>query len=159
MAIHFSILAWRIPWAEEPGSYSLWGHKKSNMTEKTWHALKPTRLLCPWDFPARILEWVAISLARGSSWIRDWTHVSYMSYIGRWVLYHWASRESCSMYSLSHLKSVRLSVYFHTQISCIPTAILSIFCIIIKRNVLKTCHMIFDLWILLLFLSILFCFI
>ena len=53
MAIHFSILAWRIPWAKEPGSYSLWGHKKSDTTEKTWHALQPTRLLCPWDFPGK----------------------------------------------------------------------------------------------------------
>ena len=27
--------------------------------------LYPPRLLCPWDFPARILEWVAISSSRG----------------------------------------------------------------------------------------------
>ena len=29
--------------------------------------VEPTRLLCPWDFPARILEWVAISSSGGSS--------------------------------------------------------------------------------------------
>ena len=28
MAIHSSILAWKIPWAEEPGGYSPWGHKE-----------------------------------------------------------------------------------------------------------------------------------
>ena len=33
---------------------------------------------------ARILEWVAISFSRGSSWPRDWTHVSCVSYPGRW---------------------------------------------------------------------------
>ena len=57
-----------------------------------------------WDFPwrnfpgvvhgisqARILEWVAISFSRGSFWPRDWTHISY---IGRWILYHWATREA-----------------------------------------------------------------
>ena len=34
MATHSSILAWRIPWTEEPGRiYSSWGHKESNMTE------------------------------------------------------------------------------------------------------------------------------
>ena len=34
MATHFSILAWRIPWTEEPvGGYSLWGPKESDMTE------------------------------------------------------------------------------------------------------------------------------
>ena len=38
---------------------------------------------------ARILEWVAIS-SRGSSLPKDQTHVSY---IGRWILYHWATRE------------------------------------------------------------------
>ena len=34
MAIHSSILAWRIPWTEEPGRlYSPWGHKELDMTE------------------------------------------------------------------------------------------------------------------------------
>ena len=28
MATHPSILAWRIPWREEPGGYSPWGHKR-----------------------------------------------------------------------------------------------------------------------------------
>ena len=34
MATHSSILAWRIPWMEEPGSYSPWGHKESDTTER-----------------------------------------------------------------------------------------------------------------------------
>ena len=37
---------------------------------------------------ARILEWVAMPSSRGSSWPRDKTHVSYVSCIGRWILYH-----------------------------------------------------------------------
>ena len=37
---------------------------------------------------ARILEWVAMSFSRGSSWPRDWTHVPCVSYTGRQVLYH-----------------------------------------------------------------------
>ena len=37
---------------------------------------------------ARILEWVAMPSSRGSSWPRDWTHVSYISCTGRCVLYH-----------------------------------------------------------------------
>ena len=32
MATHCSILAWRIPWTEEPGGLSPWGHKESDMT-------------------------------------------------------------------------------------------------------------------------------
>ena len=37
---------------------------------------------------ARILEWVAMPFSRGSSPPRDQTHISYVSCIGRWVLYH-----------------------------------------------------------------------
>ena len=40
---------------------------------------------------ARILEWVAIFFSRGSSRPRDQTRVSC---IGRWVLYHWATRRT-----------------------------------------------------------------
>ena len=36
---------------------------------------------------ARILEWVAMPSSRGSSWPRDWTWVSYVFCLGRWVLY------------------------------------------------------------------------
>ena len=34
MAIHSSILAWRIPWTEEPADYSPWGRKESDTTER-----------------------------------------------------------------------------------------------------------------------------
>ena len=37
---------------------------------------------------ARMLEWVAVSISRGSSWSRDPTSISYVSCIGRWVLYY-----------------------------------------------------------------------
>ena len=34
MATHPSILAWEIPWTEEPGGpHSPWDHKESDMTE------------------------------------------------------------------------------------------------------------------------------
>ena len=33
MAIHSSTLAWKIPWTEEPGSNSPWGHKESDTTK------------------------------------------------------------------------------------------------------------------------------
>ena len=28
ISIHFSILAWRIPWTERPGNYSSWGSQR-----------------------------------------------------------------------------------------------------------------------------------
>ena len=43
---------------------------------------------------ARILEWVAISFSRGSSWPRVRPHVSRISCFVRQVLYHWAIRGS-----------------------------------------------------------------
>ena len=41
-------------------------------------------------FQARILEWVAISFSRGSSGTRDQTCIFH----GRWILYHWTTREA-----------------------------------------------------------------
>ena len=43
---------------------------------------------------ARILEWVVIFFSKGSSLCRDWTCVSC---IGRWVLYHWTTRERANI--------------------------------------------------------------
>ena len=37
---------------------------------------------------ATILKWVAISYSKGSSQPNDQAHVSFVSCIGRWVLYH-----------------------------------------------------------------------
>ena len=34
MAPHSSTLAWKIPWTEELGRHSPWGHEKSDMTER-----------------------------------------------------------------------------------------------------------------------------
>ena len=59
---------------------------------------KPCLTVCdPMDFSppgscaygilqVRILQWVAISSSRGSSWPRDQTQVSYVSCLGRWIL-------------------------------------------------------------------------
>ena len=45
--------------------------------------------LCTVASQARIMEWVAVPYSRGSSQSRDWTCVSYVSSIGKQVLYHW----------------------------------------------------------------------
>ena len=49
---------------------------------------------------ARILEWVAISFSRGYSQPRDLTCISCASCVGRWFLYHWATREALFSYSV-----------------------------------------------------------
>ena len=43
------------------------------------HGLQPAKPPVHGLSQARILEWVAISSSRGSSWPRDWTHVSCVS--------------------------------------------------------------------------------
>ena len=40
---------------------------------------------------ASILQQVAVFPSRGSSWPRDQTHVSQVSCVGRWILYHGAT--------------------------------------------------------------------
>ena len=49
---------------------------------------------------ARLLEWVAISFSRGSSWPRDKT---YASCIGRGILYHSATREALMYLYISYI--------------------------------------------------------
>ena len=62
---------------------------------------------------ARILEWVAMPSSRRSSQPRDRTHVSYISCIGRWLLYHscYLGSLHCSI-RLDNFKKCRLSAAF-----------------------------------------------
>ena len=39
MAPHSIVLAWRIPWTEDPGGYGPWGHKESDTAEATYYLL------------------------------------------------------------------------------------------------------------------------
>ena len=55
-------------------------------------------------FQARILEWAAISSSRECSWLSDQTPISCMS---RWILYHWATWESLSTWSVPNKTLVR----------------------------------------------------
>ena len=66
-------------------------------------------------FQARILEWVAISISRRSSRLRDWTH---LSCIGRWILYHSATWEDLLQFSdLNSLGEQSKSLYIHNVIT------------------------------------------
>ena len=70
MATHSSILAWKIPWTEEPnGLLTVHGVTKSR-----------TRLSdFTFTFHFHALEWVAISFSKGTSLPRDRTLVSYIA--------------------------------------------------------------------------------
>ena len=45
MAAHSSVLAWRIPWIEEPGSYSPWGLKNQTRLSATFFSPEILELL------------------------------------------------------------------------------------------------------------------
>ena len=54
------------------------------------------------NFQARILEWLAISSSRGSSWPRDRTHVFWVSCTSRQILYHWPTGEAPISFRWGH---------------------------------------------------------
>ena len=64
-------------------------------------------------FQARILEWIAISFSRESSWPRDWIWVSY---IGRQILYCWATKKALLRWQ--SLTNVILASFFVRRICC-----------------------------------------
>jgi len=56
----------------------------------------------------RILEWVAMPSSRESSWPRDWTRISYISCIGRRVLYQLVPPGKASLLPAAAAKSLQL---------------------------------------------------
>ena len=78
-------------------------------------------------FQARILEWLAISYPRGSSWPRDQTWITCVSVscIGRWILYHWNTWEGPYIYTNTciynvHIYNISIWLYIsHAHYICI----------------------------------------
>ena len=70
-----------------------------------------------WISQAEILEWVAIFSSRGSSQLRDQTHISC---IGTRVLYHWATWEALTWdaSTLKNLRTCSLTSTKNHQIIC-----------------------------------------
>ena len=60
---------------------------------------------------ARILEWVSMSSTRVSSRPRKQTSVSWVSCVGRWILYHWAIREA-HVYADLHINRLLISSFY-----------------------------------------------
>ena len=117
VAAYSSILAWRIPWTEDPGrlqcmgllraehdwttfihSVLLWNARsilatinqvKVKVTQPCLTLWDPTDCIVHGLLQARILEWVAFPSSRGSSQPRDWTLISH---IAGGFLTSWATR-------------------------------------------------------------------
>ena len=62
---------------------------------------------------ARILEWVAMTSFRVSSWSRGWTQISYISCIGMWVLYH--KQHLVSPYSTRYSRQNKVISVYHCR--------------------------------------------
>ena len=62
-----------------------------------------------WIFPARILEWFAISFSRGSSRFRDQAHASCLC---RQILYHWTTREAQFHFTYVKKETMRNLIIF-----------------------------------------------
>ena len=107
MATHSNILAWRIPWTEEPVGLQSIGSEESDPTEwLSTHACRQgqssisrsgvscsvvSNSVTPWTvacqaplsmefFRQKILEWVAIPFSKESFWPRDWSWVACIMY-------------------------------------------------------------------------------
>ena len=89
---------------------------------------------------ARIPEWVAISSSRGFSPPTDWTHISCVSCIGRWILYHWATREAhpccCLYYSIVWMFLYLFTLSNHLKVTL--ESFLSKFLVLMNKAVIKT---------------------
>ena len=44
LATHSNILAWRVPWTEEPRGYSLWGHSWTQLSNYTFTLISSIHL-------------------------------------------------------------------------------------------------------------------
>ena len=64
--------------------YNQWKRKLPSHVWPVW----PHGLYGPWNSPGQNTGVGSLSLLQGSSQPRDQTHISYISCIGRWVLYH-----------------------------------------------------------------------
>ena len=79
----------------------------------------PTSSSVHGTFQARILEWVAMPSSRGSSQPRDWTHISCVSCIGRWILYLCATWEAPFIFTeLTNIFSFISLILFAFNLVC-----------------------------------------
>ena len=98
-----STIHWHLPWALAAylGHICLLSNLvMSDSLKPLWTLAHQARIS-----QTRILEWAAISYAKGSSPPKDRTWVSCVSCTGRQILYHWATKEA------SHVPSVRVKSY------------------------------------------------
>ena len=79
-------------------------HAQSCLTLLQPHGLLFARPLCPWNSPGKNTGVGCRFLLQGSSWPRNQTWVFCTFCIGRWILYHCATREAWVKQILSSIE-------------------------------------------------------
>ena len=74
-------------------------------------------------FQARILEWFVIYYCKGYSKPRDWIHVPY---IGRWILYHFATWEAHNLLYVMFAVCLTIWEYNRQDSKCFCSAYWSV---------------------------------
>ena len=73
----------------------------------------------PWNFPGKNTGVSCHLLLQGSSWPRGWTHISWVSCIGRQILYHCATWEAPERETDVNIKLQTASEYlFCPKVTC-----------------------------------------
>ena len=93
-ANHSSILDWRIPWTGEPGRLQSTGSQRVRHNWAT--SMHAHTIACQASL------WMEVSWQKYSSGLPfpppgDLPNPGIEPFIGRWILYHWATRESLSL--------------------------------------------------------------
>ena len=121
--IHLSIYAWIVSTFYLLWTILLWIKKWSEVTQSCPTLCDPVDCSPPGSsihgiLQARILEWVAISFFRRSSWPKDQTQISHIA--GRHFNL-WATREACVQIPLSIILGLYLEVELldHLAILCL----------------------------------------
>ena len=118
MATRSSILAWEIPWTEEPSGPSSWGCKELDMTERLTHTythrvkmMSPSRAYCVWkrsQFPrSGFLSWSEahcvcryhqslFALTCGNLGLRKWQMLILWLWLFLWIIKSFASDPAMS---------------------------------------------------------------
>ena len=71
-------------------------------------------------------EYWKISSSRGSSWLKEGTHVSWVSCIGRWILYHCTTWEALDLSIKYHLSIISYWFCFSRKCWLVYTHTLSL---------------------------------
>ena len=88
LLVSLSCLSWDLTGHQERGHHRWLLGDYLGVSDSLWPCgLEPTRIFLSWDSPGKNTGVGSHSLLQGSSWPRDGTQVSYISCIGRQILY------------------------------------------------------------------------